>query len=67
MLTNTPLGQLHPITNPDNYMDDFLLGILKRVLEEYPDFVDDLFAGGSLYADTFQQTPSKKSWKFWKK
>ncbi|USA53918.1 hypothetical protein NDN13_01620 [Acinetobacter sp. C32I] len=67
VLTNTPLGQLHPITNPNDYMDDFLLGILKRVREEYPDFADDLFAKGSLYADTVQQTTSKRSWKFWKK
>ena len=67
VLTNTPLGQLHPITNPNVYMDDFLLGILKRVREEYPDFADDFFPKKEPYADTIKPSIDKKTWQFWKK
>ena len=67
VLTSTPLGRLPPITNPDDYMDDFLLGILKRVREEYPDFADGLFAKEGLYADTIKPSIDKKPWQFWKK
>lgn len=67
MLTSTPLGRLPPITNPDDYMDDFLLGILKRVREEYPDFADGLFAKEGLYADTIKPSIDKKPWQFLEK
>ncbi|MCH4246678.1 MAG: hypothetical protein LKF82_02375 [Acinetobacter populi] len=64
IIMNTPLGELYPKKEP--YMDDFLLGILKRVRQEYPDFADDLFGAGAPYEFEIKTKETNK-WKFWKK